>query len=416
MRADERGVALIMVTAVIAILTAVTVEFTYRERVNMRLATNARDELRAYYLARSSVNLARLLLSFQTQLDNMQIPGLSELLALAGGAPPDPAAGGQAVQSLGIRLWDLVPVDCGLVQMFVAMSAGEDPEPEQGAPDLMLTPFGDFDGGCSAQITDEDSRINVNHLNSLGSKTKTALLQMMAAMQDPRYDFLFDAENRHGIRLNRPETLVSIRDFIDPGQTTANLLVDEEGFPEFVEGAGDEGYNYTRFEPEYKPKNAPLDSYEELYLVAGIGDYFMSAFGDRLTVYTDKNAKLNVTPKDLGDLCMKMVIAARDPVQASVNCADPALMTALWEQIQLQRAALPWIGMQPQAFRALLEGAGIAVNPYIWSGPNAVFGATSRTFTITATGSVGNVEKTIIAVVRMEQGEPMGRLLHWQEK
>ncbi len=50
-RRDQRGVALLMVVAAIAILTAVAVDFSYHSRVEARLAMNARDELRAYYLA-----------------------------------------------------------------------------------------------------------------------------------------------------------------------------------------------------------------------------------------------------------------------------------------------------------------------------------------------------------------------------
>ncbi len=418
-RVNERGVALIMVTAVIAVLTAVAVEFTYRERVSMHLAANARDGLRAEYLARSAVDLSRLILSFQSQLDNQKIPGLSDLLALAsgGGGDPSAAAGGQASPSegLGIRLWELIPIDCGMVQMLVAM-AGVPPDPSEVDLDgLPMATFGDFQGGCHAEINDEEGRININQLDALGTQSKAALLQLMSLIQDPRYDFLFEEQDRHGVELNRPDLVVALRDYIDANEVQENLLMGAQG-PEMVEGAGDESYVYTRYDPPYQPKNAPLDSYEELYQVAGIGDDFMAAFGDRLTVYTDKNAKLNVTPKNPLDLCMKLVIAAEDPALGAAQCQDPILMTNLWEQIQMSRAAMPWVGLQPKTFRSLLEGVGVAVNPYIWEGPNAIFGASSKTFTIEATGEVGDVTRTFVAVVRMDGSHPMGRLLHWQEK
>ncbi|MDF1562207.1 MAG: type II secretion system protein GspK [Deltaproteobacteria bacterium] len=419
LRASERGVALIMVTAVIAVLTAVAVEFTYRERVSMHLAANARDALRAEYLARSAVDLSRLILSFQTQLDSQQIPGLSELIGMAGGgATPaaDPTAQQGQSGGLGIRLWELIPIDCGMVQMLVQM-AGKPPDPSDVLdPDGMpKASFGDFDGGCRAEINDEEGRININQLDALGSQSKAALLQLMSLIQDPRYDFLFDEENRHGVKLTRPDLVVALRDYIDADQMQSNLIMGAQG-PEMAEGAGDEGYLYSKYDPPYEPKNAPLDSYEELYQIAGVDDDFMAAFGDRLTVYTDKNAKLNVTPKNPLDLCMKLVIASEDPLLGVQQCQDPILMTNLWEQIQLSRAAMPWVGLQPQTFRSLLEGVGVAVNPYIWTGPNAIFGASSKTFTIEATGEVGDVTRTFIAVVRMDGSHPMGRLVHWQEK
>src|SRR5207248_698749 len=59
---SRRGVALVLVLTTVAILTSIAVDFGYQSRVSLRLTENARDELRAYYLARSAVNLSRLLL------------------------------------------------------------------------------------------------------------------------------------------------------------------------------------------------------------------------------------------------------------------------------------------------------------------------------------------------------------------
>ncbi len=87
---SARGVALILVLTTIAILTSIGVDFSYSSRVSLRLAENARDELRAYYLARSAVNLSRLLLHFQKQVDQMggQIAAqVSNVLAKTSGAP-----------------------------------------------------------------------------------------------------------------------------------------------------------------------------------------------------------------------------------------------------------------------------------------------------------------------------------------
>ena len=113
----------------IAILTAVGVDFSYSSRVSLKLAENLRDETRAYYLARSGVNLARLLLHFQKQVDQMGgalAQGLSSMLGGGqapgqppiAGQPPVPLAG-QAMQAagappastLGVRLWEILPID-----------------------------------------------------------------------------------------------------------------------------------------------------------------------------------------------------------------------------------------------------------------------------------------------------------------
>jgi type II secretory pathway component PulK len=59
---NERGVALIIVLLVTALLIALVFEFAYGTRISLRAAVNFRDSQRAYYLARAGVNFAGLLL------------------------------------------------------------------------------------------------------------------------------------------------------------------------------------------------------------------------------------------------------------------------------------------------------------------------------------------------------------------
>ena len=62
--------AMLLVVTSIAIMTAVAVDFQFNASVDLQLAANARDELRAEYLARSAINVGRLVLMFQRQLDS----------------------------------------------------------------------------------------------------------------------------------------------------------------------------------------------------------------------------------------------------------------------------------------------------------------------------------------------------------
>jgi len=54
-----RGVALIIAVISITLLTVVATEFAYNTRVDLQLAANQRDEVRAYYMARSGISLGR---------------------------------------------------------------------------------------------------------------------------------------------------------------------------------------------------------------------------------------------------------------------------------------------------------------------------------------------------------------------
>jgi general secretion pathway protein K len=58
----ERGVALVLALAVIALLVSLVVDFSYTMMVDLTLAANLRDEQKAFYTARSGVELARHLL------------------------------------------------------------------------------------------------------------------------------------------------------------------------------------------------------------------------------------------------------------------------------------------------------------------------------------------------------------------
>ena len=63
---DERGVALVLALAVIALLCSLMVDFSYTMMVDLSLAANLRDEPQAFYAARPCVEVAKHLL--QTDL------------------------------------------------------------------------------------------------------------------------------------------------------------------------------------------------------------------------------------------------------------------------------------------------------------------------------------------------------------
>lgn len=69
---NERGVALIIVLLVTALLIALIFEFAYGTRISLRATVNFRDSQRAYYLARSGVTFAGLLLGDNLKKGKLQ--------------------------------------------------------------------------------------------------------------------------------------------------------------------------------------------------------------------------------------------------------------------------------------------------------------------------------------------------------
>lgn len=437
---QHRGVALILVLTTIAILTSIGVDFSYNSRVSLKLAENLRDETRAQYMAQSAVNLSRLLLHFQRQMD--QVSGqVGSALGLAGPATPQQRLGTQApvnplpgspgaaaaaaaaapkAASLGIRLWDILPIDSNAFTALLGGDmAGASPD-SGGVPIPVERPaaapahvFGAFDGSFRAKIVDENSRINVLGLDGLGGAPLSTLIQLRAMMSDPKYDFIFDEEDANRDRVARDDVILAMKDWIDLDETGSGLDPTNTSNP-FVNGFSDENSAYSRYEPRYQAKNAHFDSLEELYMVRGVNDRFMAAFGDRLTVWPDINSKLNINTDDPQQMLTNILIAAARPDDPALR--DPRLLQTILQEIQL-RKMFSFFGLSAQDFVSVLQASGIRlrpeIDPRLHGNAATFFGSTSDTFRINATGKVGRIEKKITAVVRYD--EAMGKMLYWKE-
>jgi general secretion pathway protein K len=423
---NNRGVALVLVLTTIAILTAVGVDFSYSSRVSLKLAENLRDETRAYYLARSAVNLSRLLLHFQKQVDQLGGQLTAGIAAATGGQRTAVPAQAAPASTLGIRLWEILPVDSNAMGAVlsgniagVEKAESHEPPPAEAPPQPAgdkpaLNPFGSFDGSFHARIVDENSRINVVGLDGLGTAPLATLIQLRAMMSDPKYDFIFDEEDANRDRVRRDDVVLAMKDWVDLDETGSAIDPTNTANP-FVKGFSDENSAYDRYQPRYKAKNAHFDSLEELFMVRGVNDRFMAAFGDRLTIWPDINSKLNINTNEPQQMLTNILIAAQNPNDPVLR--DPRLLRTILQELQL-RKMFSFFGISAQDFVSILQANGIRLRPEIdprISGNAATFfGSTSDTFRITATGRVGRLEKKITAVIRYD--DALGKLLYWKEE
>jgi general secretion pathway protein K len=411
----ERGAALLLVLLVVAIVTVLATELAYDTRVSLQIAANSRDELRALHQARGAVALSRLVLHFQQRLDQAGGAAGSVLAGLQGGAGG--AAGGAGLPAaatqgtFSVRLWDAVPVD----DTFVAMLLGFSPAGREGAAGAPANE------GFRATIEDEERKVNVAQLAGLSTVAGPQLQRLLLAVRDPQYDLLFDREDEYGNRLSRRDVAVALRDWVDEDATTSALGANP--MAPFENGFGDENQYYDRGEDRYRAKNARFDSLDELYLIAGIGDAFMGAFGDQLTVYPDVNATINVNTSDPEQILVNALLMSNPPGVPQPPLLDPAFVQKLELALRLARP-LPFMTITVQQFATVLQALGVKLQPVYLQAQNtdtrSPFGNKSSTFTIRATGRAGNVEKTIDAVVTMDDraGQlqaDLGRLLHWRE-
>jgi general secretion pathway protein K len=402
----ERGAALLSALVSVAVLTALAVDLAYQSRVSLNIAANARDELRAQYRARGGVAMGRLVLSFQQDLDKQ-------------------VGANKAIPR--VQLWNLVPVDQALVDgLFSGVPSAPSRFAEQ---ERRPVPTGDrFD----TVIEDEGRKVNAQFRGLISGGDQTIRYRVQSLYQlicDSRWDALFEREDANGLRSTRDDILIRLYDWADPGSaavginpgpgTTSAPCGLQLNQPPFADAFGDENQPYDRGDDRYRTKNAKIDSLDELYLIAGIGDAFMAAFGDSLTVYSDK---INVNTTDRDQL---MVIAGM------VAPGHPALLDREFPDklVKLVREATfnGILSLTPSKLGTLLLAAGVTPNQNLLAdnNSNSPFTDRSNVFRIRASGKAGIVRSSIDAVVRFDDqnqkrpGDQIavpGRLIHWREE
>lgn len=460
-RKTERGVALLLVLVGIAVLSLVANEVRYNSMVELRLATNQRDELRAHYLARSGIGMSRLMLRFQKQIDQMPIPnfsgmlqgilgsnpalagllgggggagGLGALAGALGGAGGAAgalggagAAGAPGMSTASIQLWRMAKIDCHMLEGMVpevTEKGGlapmpknkkfefDDENPELGK-EMQAKKFGSFTGCFDTVITDEEERINLNKLDGTQLVAVVVANQLVSTLNDKRYEFLFEKEDANRLKIPANEIIIGMKDWIDEDETGSSLNLTGQGDP-FLRGFSDENGGYSNYETRYRAKNARFDSLDEVFLVHGVNDRFMAAFKDKFTVYPDMNARLNINTDDpvMLEIAIRSIV---NPIPLDPRLNDPIFIDTVIKRIRAARL-FAMFGMSVVDFANIVASTGLAVNPTILNNPQnqRFIGDKSNTYRIAVTGSAGDVTRTITAIIRLDDG--LGRLVYWREE
>ncbi|MBL8957643.1 MAG: general secretion pathway protein GspK [Myxococcaceae bacterium] len=431
----------------LAVLALLAQENRYNAIVEQRMSTNARDEMRAHYLAKSGIALSRLMLRFQKQMDAIQIPNIGGMLqqimggigggagaagagALGGlpGMPGLPGAAGAQPQTMTIQLWRMAKIDCHMLQAMVPeedpkeLSKGgigpkstkfdfDDENPELAAAQKSRK-FGGFEGCFDTEITDEEERINLNKLDQTAFSAQVILGQLNTTLSDKKYEFLFEKEDSNRVKATPHDIIIAMRDWVDEDEVGSSLNFTGQGEP-FARGFSDENFNYDKFDPRYKAKNARFDSLDELYLVHGVNDRFMAAFRDRFTVYPDINSRMNINTDDpvLLELAIRTIA---DPQRPDPRLSDPVFIDTLIQKIRTARV-FALFGMSITDFVNVIASAGVLTNPTITNNPQGqrFIGDKSQTYRVRVSGTAGDVTRTITAVIRLD--DQLGRLVYWRE-
>lgn len=259
----SRGIALLMVLFMLVLGTSITLDLQFDSRIQLQLAANSRNALQAEYLARSSLQFTHLLLAFNSQFLRMKTQ-FKKFLKMA---PPE-------VQMLlnRLQIWRVVPIDCDMLKQLFGGAFGraktKPPEGDQGK----IYEFGQFKGGCKAQLEDESAKINLNRFANY--QDAQMLRQQLANLFAPRrYDPIFERTGPSGDAVTRQEQIGAFQDWVDSN----NQVAGEAGSSE------DSKYRYS--ERGYMTKNSYFDSVDEIRMVYGVDDIFYQTFSKFFTVY-----------------------------------------------------------------------------------------------------------------------------------
>ena len=257
-RAKERGIALVMVMGAIAILTVMLAEFQDETSAELAAATGQRDGIQAEYMARSAVNLSRLLIATEPTMRKAIAP----LFQLMKKTPPQ------------LPVWEFSD---RLLGAFNDEEASKDFAKTVGLDLSQGKNLGMPGGKYELVIVDEDAKINVN-LGAANDIAHIRLAQEIMALIGPvQYATIFEQKDGTGQFHDRIQTCQALIDWADVDEQAFNCDLQQLSA---AQNAGVEDAWYQLLRKPYRRKNAPYDSLNELHMVRGVSEDFWSTFID----------------------------------------------------------------------------------------------------------------------------------------
>lgn len=380
----QQGIALVAASVAIAIVAVSTAEFTYNTNIDYASAANARDDMRGYFLARSGVNLSRLVIKVQKEIFDKYRRYLGD-----------------------VQLADYVPMMTGAfggskeeVAAFADAVGGIDKDNIKG----LGLPEGTFD----IVVTTDDGRINANCAAGSAATQKQLELMLSAMVMPKGYDKIFEERDGDGQFTDRAMFVRAIIDWIDRDEAAYG----QNGQPE--------AYGYESLKEPYKARNNYVDSVDELQLVRGMDDRRWELFGPAFTIYG--GCKVNVAAvTDMNLIAGIIYSSAKNPDDPMLK--DPT-MREFWALVGLVAQARTY-GMMFEdlpSFAEFVKDPAAAIGDALGGGDTGggaggipaiqvrgleldntklaqvARAGNRRTYRIVATSKIGRVEKKITGV------------------
>ncbi|MCA9666747.1 MAG: general secretion pathway protein GspK [Myxococcales bacterium] len=382
----EDGIAIISVVILLAVLGANTADFAYNARIDYTSAINARNDLQAHYLARSAINLSKLLLKVQSKFID----------------PNRKYLGG-----MDLQIADYAPM---MMTAFNSKEGAEMLGSILGLESKGIKGLGVEVGSFDLKMESLDGKINLNCGGgaNTGSPVVTRFAAQLAALMLPqRYNRIFEQPDENGQYATRLEVMRAIIDWADQDTVMFGSTAAED-------------YRYNARKDKYENKNQYFDTVGELRMVKGVGEDFLSAFGKSFTVYGD--CKVNVNLADVRIITALIIQYAATPNDPALQFRNLALLSRYVIAIRSMMGGFNDFKTLVQAIENPTAQLGVAsAVDAVTSGGSSqqptglppvtgvkmnqkklqeavVIGGPRRIWKITAEATVGRIKKRIIAV------------------
>jgi general secretion pathway protein K len=388
-RRRRSGIALLVAVSTILVLTVVVTELSYTARVRYVLAAHEKERAQAYWVSQTGINIYKLLLTASKEMEKNSALG---------------SMAGSFGINLGDALWQWVPIiNTGLMRMIFA-SGGDVDDIEDDAIEEFKSSgkvseeieqesregglfsdknFLDFDGDFTAEVTDEDRKLNVSLLgNSNGTVQESAIgQQLFGLMSGEENDQWFRDQD-----IDRWDIIANLKDWVDSDAMGSGR------------SGGQEDSLYNNRESAYLAKNAPLDTFDEVRLVEGWQDSVMERFGQQLTIHGLGKVNINTASDEVMIALLKAYVLPAPPDSECVR---------LLEQIR----EYMWFASfkDGKDFSKWLTNQGLTVSEDL----AGQIGDSSKTFQVVSTGLVGDTSVTTTAIIDYNNSTA-GKVTYWR--
>lgn len=414
---SEEGVALIVAITTVAILAIMLADMHQSTGTAFAVSSAQRDALQAEYLAKSSMNLTRLLIAKEPEIRRFVDPLYQA------------ATGRRAPQ---LPVWDFADA---ILSPFCTPEDQRDTLTQLGIEFGDTEGFDDLPGTCTIDVVSENGKINVNDPLFLdGERARNSVAVQVFSLTggyqpESPYDALFNKPDENGTITTRLDLVSALIDWwdrdvqrtdFDPGAGTTR-----------TGGTGIEDDSvYQLSDDPYRNKNAPFDSLQELRLVRGFTDDFWATFVEPIpndprsrimTIYASGLINVNEASPD--------VLLARVCSEAPevTLCTDPLETTKFQTILLTIRQLIPiplfsgpddFIGFlsgnsAPRQLYGMLrdflgENNEVLFTPITLTSEQrealgATFSSEANIFTIVATAQVGQSQIRLESVVNFHE-------------